>query len=59
MMNGNKCGRKHSWPNLRSYPHISVGGIEKDSETNSNHSFSPGWDLNLEPPNCASGLIPS
>lgn len=32
--------------------------LEELRKTHSNHSFSPGWDLNLEPPNYASRLIP-
>jgi hypothetical protein len=44
------CGRKRSWPNLKYYLGIGLEGLRKTTKNLSQHSRSPGRDLNPGPP---------
>jgi hypothetical protein len=59
MMNRKECGRKQSWPNLRYYPGICLGGLRKTTKKFSQDSRSPGSDLNTGPPLHEAGMLTS
>jgi hypothetical protein len=50
MMTWKGCRRKWSRPNLRYYPSTCLKEWRKTLRNLSQDSQSPGWDLNLEPP---------
>jgi hypothetical protein len=56
-MNWKGCGRKRSWPNLRYYPGICLEGLTKTTKNLSQHSRSPGRDLNPGPPEYEAGVL--
>jgi hypothetical protein len=48
---------KRSWPNLRYYPGIRLGGLRKTTKNLSQGSRSPGRDLNPGPPEYEAGVL--
>jgi hypothetical protein len=57
MVNCKGCGRKRSWPNFKLISRHSPGGTHYNYEYLSQHSRSPGLDLNPGNPECEAGVL--
>jgi hypothetical protein len=56
-MNWKVCGRKRSWPNLKSYPGFCLYGLVKTTKTLRQDSRSPSRDLKPGLPKYEAGVL--
>jgi hypothetical protein len=57
LMNWKGCGRKQSWPPLRYYHEIRLGGLRKVTRNLSQDCRCPNWDSNRNPPKSKSEVL--